>query len=140
MPCPQCDDTGWKPVEQNGIRRVVRCDCWRTKLGTTLLAEARVPPLYKRCDLDNFRDYNDSLIKAVSTARAFCERFPVVDKGLLFIGKPGLGKTHLAIATLKCVIERTGARGLFYTTPELLALIRNTYNASIKSTEADVIR
>jgi DNA replication protein DnaC len=140
MPCPLCDDTGWKPLEVNGVRRVVRCDCWKDRVGRSHLEDAHIPPLYKRCDLENFRDYNDSLIRAVTAARSFSEQFPVVDKGLLFLGLPGLGKTHLAAATLKRTIERTNCRGLFYTTPELLALIRNTYNAAIKSTESDVIR
>jgi DNA replication protein DnaC len=138
--CPLCDDTGWRPVETDGRRQVVRCDCWRDALSTRLLADARIPPLYKRCDLDNFRDYNDTLVRAVGRARTFCERFPIVDKGLLFLGKPGLGKTHLAVATLKRVIRTTNARGLFYSTPELLALIRGTYNAATRSSEADVIR
>lgn len=140
MACPLCDDTGWKPVDENGVRRVARCDCRKKLLGDELLAEARIPPLYKRCDLDNFRDYNDSLVRAVGRARSFCERFPVVDKGLLFLGKPALGKTHLAVATLKRVIRQTNARGLFYTTPELLGIIRSTYNSATKSSEADVIR
>jgi len=140
MACEICDGTGWKPFDENGIRRVVRCDCWREQLGATVLASSRIPPLYKRCDLENFRDYNDTLVRAVSAARSFSDRFPVVERGLLFIGKPGLGKTHLAVATLKRVIQKTNARGLFYTTPELLALIRSTFNDATKSAEADVIR
>ena len=31
--CPLCDDTGWKPVDVNGTRRVERCDCWREGVG-----------------------------------------------------------------------------------------------------------
>lgn len=140
MTCPLCDDTYWKPVDDHGTRRVVRCDCWYDTVGQQRIGEARIPPLYKRCDLENFRDYNDSLVRAVSRARAFCDAFPNVDKGLLFLGKPGLGKTHLAVATLKLAIRLTNARGLFYTTPELLTLIRSTYNSATKATEADVIR
>jgi len=140
MSCPLCNDTGWKPIDEHGIRRVVRCDCWRDSVGSQLLAEARIPPLYKRCDLDNFKTDNDSLVHAVSCARAFCDKFPVVDKGLLFLGNPGLGKTHLAVATLKRVIRQTGVRGLFFTSPELLALIRSTYNSAIRSSESDVLR
>ena len=138
--CPLCDDTGWKPVDEGGVRRVVRCDCWRDGMGSQLLAEARIPPLYKRCDLDNFHDYNDSLVRAVTRARAFSAAFPVVDKGLLLVGGPGLGKTHLAVATLKRVVVQTGARGLFFTSPELLALIRSTYSAGIRSSESDILR
>jgi DNA replication protein DnaC len=140
MSCPLCDDTGWKSIDEHGVQRVARCDCWRDSVGSQLLAESRVPPLYKKCDLDNFNDYNDSLVRAVTRARAFCEAFPVFDKGLLLLGGPGLGKTHLAVATLKRVIRQTGARGLFFTTPELLTLIRSTYNSAIRASESDVLR
>ncbi len=27
--CPLCDNTGWAPLEADGIRRVKRCDCWK---------------------------------------------------------------------------------------------------------------
>ena len=139
-PCPLSDDTGWKPLETDGVRRVVRCDCWRDTLSNQILADARIPPLYKRCDLDNFDTNNDSQVRAVTRARSFCDTFPVVDKGLLFWGKPGVGKTHLAVAVLKRVIRQIGARSLFYTTPELLALIRSTYSSATRSSESDVLR
>src|SRR5262245_47514651 len=138
MSCPLCDDTGWKPVEDSGARRVVRCDCWRDGVGSQLLLEARIPPLYKQGDLDNCKDYNDSLVRAVPRARAFCDAFPAPQKGLLFLGKPGLGKTHLAVATLRRAIRQSNARGLFYSSPELLTLIRSTYNSATRSSESDV--
>jgi hypothetical protein len=57
MPCQLCDDTGWKPVDAGAARRVVRCDCWRAGLTTRLLEEARIPPRYRRCDLETFVTY-----------------------------------------------------------------------------------
>jgi DNA replication protein DnaC len=140
MPCPLCDDTGWKPVERDGVRRVERCDCWRAALTSKLLADAGIPPRYRKCDLDSFRDNNDSLATAVRRARRFSEEFPVVDRGLFFLGKPGLGKTHLAVAIVKQVIRRTNARAVFYDVRELLKNIRNTYNPVVRSTESQVIR
>ncbi len=140
MSCPLCDDTGWKPVESNGVRRVVRCDCWRRTVGEKLLHDAQVPPLYKRCDLDNFIDYNDSLVRAVTKARRFVEAFPVLDKGLLMLGKPGLGKTHLAVAVLKQIIRDKNAIGLFCGTRELLQRIRSTYNPTTRTTENQIIQ
>jgi len=140
MACPICDDTGWKPVDENGVRRVERCDCWREALTRARIEEARIPPRYRKCDLDGFRTNTDSLIAAVRRARKFAEAFPVVDKGLFFLGKPGLGKTHLSVAILKEVIKRTNAKALFYDVRELLKDIRNTYNPVVRSTELQVIQ
>jgi DNA replication protein DnaC len=140
MTCEICDGTGWVSVESAGVRRVERCDCWRRALTSKLLADARIPPRYRKCDLDSFRDNNDSLAVAVRRARRFSEEFPVVDKGLFFLGKPGLGKTHLSVAILKAVIRRTNARAFFFDVRELLKEIRHTYNPVVRSTESQVIR
>ncbi len=143
MPCPLCDDTGWKPIQdgaETGVRRVDRCDCWRENLREKRLAEAGIEPRYKHCNLDSFRTDTDSLIQAVQRCRAFVARFPVVDKGLLFMGAPGVGKTHLATAVLRQVIEQTGAYGVFVDVRKLLRTIKDTYNPIVKTTEFDVIR
>jgi DNA replication protein DnaC len=140
MPCPLCDDTGWKPIEEQGIRRVVRCDCWRDRVGQTRLGDANIPKRYQHCTLENFVAYNESLQKAVEQARRVADAFPVVTKGLLLEGQPGVGKTHLAVAVLKQAIQTSGARGLFYDTRELLRVIRSTYDASIRTTELEVLR
>ncbi len=140
MDCPHCDGTGWKPIDEDGVRRVVRCDCWREALAARLLEDARIPPRYRRCDLDSFKDNNDSLVKAVRAAKTFVASWPVVDKGLLFLGPPGVGKTHLAVAVLKKVVTDKGARGLFYDTRDLLRVIRSTYDPQVKMVEMDILR
>jgi len=140
MPCPHCDDTGWKPVESDGIRRVVRCDCWRERVGQTRLAAANIPKRYQHCTLGNFTAYNESLERAVAQARRLADSFPTAQTGLFLEGQPGVGKTHLAVAVLKHIIERTAARGLFYDTRDLLRVIRSTYDPSIRTTELEVLR
>ena len=84
--------------------------------------------------------YNESLERAVAQARQVAERFPVVSKGLLLEGQPGVGKTHLAVAVLKQVVQATGARGLFYDTRDLLRVIRSTYDPSTRTTELQVLQ
>jgi DNA replication protein DnaC len=59
---------------------------------------------------------------------------------LFLEGQPGVGKTHLAVAVLKQVIQATGARGIFYDTRDLLRVIRSTYDPSIRTTELEVLR
>ena len=61
----------------DGVRRVVRCDCWRAGATTRLLDEARIPPRYRGCDLETFVTYpNDKLMAAVRRARRFADEFP----------------------------------------------------------------
>jgi DNA replication protein DnaC len=142
MPCPLCDDTGWKPLAQaaTGERRVERCDCWRETLGQRRLAEANIPKRYQHCSIENFTAYNESLERAADRACAIASAFPAVAKGLFLEGQPGVGKTHLAVAVLKQVIHSSGARGLFYDTRDLLRVIRSTYDPSIRTTELEVLR
>jgi DNA replication protein DnaC len=138
VPCPLCDDTGWKPAEDS--TRVVRCDCWRERVGRERLAEANVPKRYQHCTLANFSAYNESLQRAVAHAQRVAAAFPASGKGLLLEGQPGVGKTHLAVAVLKQVIATAGARGLFYDTRDLLRVIRSTYDPSIRTTELEILR
>ena len=140
MSCPICDDTGWKAIDDNGVRRVVRCDCWKASVATSLLNEARIPARYNRCELSNFEQNFDSLRDAYRKAADFANAFPVVDRGLLFHGQPGVGKTHLATAILKDCIRRKSARGKFYETSELLRLLRETYGTGTRVNEMDLLR
>jgi DNA replication protein DnaC len=137
--CPICQDTKWKTVVSDGVERVERCDCWRGALVGNLLSEARIPPRFARVELDSYQPDTDSQRDALRRARAFVDAFPAVDRGLLFFGPSGVGKTHLAAGVLKGVI-RHGARGYFFETRELLRLVRDTYNRSVEETEMDVLR
>ena len=140
--CAQCNGTGWKSVEAaNGAAYVVRCDCWRESVTRRLLADARIPRRYQHCTLNDFVTYdNETLEDALARARKLAEAFPVVGRGLFFLGDPGVGKTHLAVAIVKQVVLTRGARALFYDTRDLLKVIRSTYNAVVKTTELEVLR
>lgn len=139
MPCPLCQDTYWKSIDVDGVEQVVRCDCWRQDLVARLLADTRIPPRFARATLDTFEHDMDTQRAAWRKATAFVEAFPVVDRGLLFHGPHGVGKTHLAVGIVRACVERKGARAYFFETRELLRLVRDTYNRSVEETEMEVL-
>ena len=139
MPCPICDDTTWKTIVVDGVSRVTRCDCWQQRMQSSLLQNARIPRRYQHCTLENFETHTDSQRTAHRKAARLVEQFPVVDRGLLFYGDAGVGKTHLAVAILRAIVERTRARALFYESRELLKIVRDSYNNNDTS-ELDVLR
>lgn len=142
--CALCEGTGWKTVAATASRHVVRCDCMVGARGERLLASARIPPRYEHCELENFDTHfessRQSLSAALLAANRFVEDYPVERTGLLLIGPIGVGKTHLAAGIAKALITQKGIPCLFYDYRELLKHIQNSYNASVQTTEMEVLR
>jgi DNA replication protein DnaC len=141
MSCPLCHGTGWKHVERDGRSAVTRCDCWHATLADKLLQDANVPRRYQHCDLDHFVTYgNESLEQAVKQARRLVANYFETTRGMFLLGQPGVGKTHLAVAVLKGIIQTHRVHGLFYDLSQLLRVIRSTYNPAVKTSESEVLQ
>lgn len=149
--CPLCGGTGWKPVGTRSdrtadvSRRVTRCDCQLQMRNRNLLEAARIPRRYEHCELSSFTaDFpgaHPSLARAHLVASRFVDEYDPRDgTGLLIIGQIGTGKTHLAVGIIKELILNRGVPGLFYDYRELLKEIQNSYNATVQTTELDVLR
>lgn len=139
--CPVCFGTGIV-ITAEGARR---CDCQGQDQRQRLFFTARIPKRYEHCSIHNFYNVEQEPLKflALDWSSKFIDEYAVAGReegrGLLFIGPVGVGKTHLAVAILRELIERYGARGLFYQFGTLLKEIQNSYNPVSQTSELKVL-
>ena len=103
------------------------------------LDAARIPPRFRECHFHNYYPKNDSQYFAHSFASRLVDEYPAVETGLLLMGSVGVGKTHLAIAMLRDLIEKKGVTCLFYESGSLLKAIQDSYNPVSQTSEMRVL-
>ena len=145
--CPICGGSGWKIVEREGISGAEKCECAKAARAGRLEDQANIPPLYRQKSLDNFVVPEDNPIAArhlrqiMTDVKKYINGYPfsVEKPGLLFLGAPGTGKTHLAVAALRGLIKR-GIEGIFFDYQTLLNQIRSGYDEASGTMERDAYR
>jgi DNA replication protein DnaC len=115
------------------------CDCRRSNKGKRALDAARIPPRFRECDFHNYYPKNDTQYFAHSFANKMVDDYPAIKSGLLFMGTVGVGKTHLATAILRGLIEKKGVKCLFYESGSLLRTIQDSYNPISQTSEMRVL-
>jgi DNA replication protein DnaC len=135
--CAFCFGTGMEVVAGRGARR---CLCRAQERRQRLLEAARIPRRYARCTLSNYRPVpgQGTQLRAFNYAFKLVSEYPAVERGLLFAGPVGTGKTHLAAAILHGLMEK-GAPCLFYEFGALLKEIQNSYNPVSQASELKVL-
>jgi DNA replication protein DnaC len=133
--CPRCKGTEWEEVEGKGVRP---CSCKNQRLVRTYLEQARIPVRYAIADFSNYEANTPQLQRALQVSQKFVDDYPA-EYGLLYLGNPGLGKTHLACSVLKRLIEK-GCSGVFYDFRDLLQEIRASFNPVTQSSEHQILK
>ncbi|MEZ5429044.1 MAG: ATP-binding protein [Pyrinomonadaceae bacterium] len=133
--CPICYGAGLEVVPGKGARP---CQCRRQKKHSDLIERARIPKRYTDCHFHSYRVLNVSQEKAFRYASKLAMDYPAVERGLLFAGTVGVGKTHLAVSILKGLTER-GFSCLFYEFGALLKSIQDSYNSVSQTSELKVL-
>jgi DNA replication protein DnaC len=134
--CQKCFGTGTEVVPGKGARP---CDCRAQSSRRLFLESARIPQRYRGCTLDSFKSEQDSSRNiAFRYACRLVLDYPDVDRGLLFMGPVGVGKTHLAVAILQGLIEK-GVPCVFSESGSLLKRIQDSYNAVARTSELRVL-
>jgi DNA replication protein DnaC len=128
--CERCGGSGWVIVEKQGLSAAKRCECAAEESAARTLARARIPRNYEDDSFDNFRNRDSTELGLIQAQLlGYVRDFPAVEPpGLLFIGEPGTGKTHLAVSVLRRLIDR-GFDGRFVDYQTMLERIRASYDS-----------
>ncbi len=142
--CEFCAGTGWEVVVGKGAKP---CRCQVKDRRAQLVTRACIPKRYEECTLLNYHPQGDNIkfdevfqsqSYALNDAQTLVREYPLLEMGLLLMGPCGVGKTHLAVATIKALMEK-GISCLFYDFRDLLKEIQNSYNPVSNSSELGVL-
>lgn len=130
---------------RDGVSGVARCDCAKMLRAERLLSVARIPRRYEHCELEGFgfteRVRTQSLERAKAIAERFVREYPTATPfGLLFMGPPGIGKTHLAVSIIRNLMRTKSVPSLFRTLPDLLSEIRSSYDPISSFSETSLLQ
>jgi DNA replication protein DnaC len=135
--CPKCFGTGMEIVPGKGARP---CSC-RDRRQSNPFEKVRVPKRYLNCHFNSYKadPAHPSQKEAQKFAMQFTGEYPAIERGLLFMGPVGIGKTHLAVSILKGLTERGFSGCLFYEFGSLLKEIQDSYNPRTNTSELGVL-
>ncbi len=145
--CNRCGGIGFVIQEQDGRSRALPCACRETATRPAgvahLLEAARVPPRYHDCEFGNYDLYdmrNLSLARAKNAAQRYTDEYPSGDLGLLLMGPPGVGKTHLTVAIARRLMLEKGVPCLFCDVQDLLRQLQATFDRQSGMSELDLLQ
>jgi DNA replication protein DnaC len=144
--CPKCGGTGFIIVENASLSGAKACDCRAQHRSERIEERSQIPPLYSHTSFDNFsvRPENpiarQELTTVLLAVKNYVRDFPNEARpGLLLIGETGTGKTHLAVAALRKIIEK-GFDSLYCDYQGLLNNIKAGYDPASDSSNREAYR
>jgi DNA replication protein DnaC len=136
--CPSCEKDHQDRLEKE------RQDRSQRQAEASRLARrerSRIPQRFKSRSFENYVVECEAQARALSVCRSYAESWAKVSKtgmGLVFSGKAGAGKTHLACSIAHQVIDQ-GGEVLFATVAEVMRQVKASFAKDSQTTEQQEI-
>lgn len=104
-------------------------------------SNSQIPKRFQTCTFDNFHADNPGQEKALRVAKAYASDWKQANadgRCLIFSGKAGTGKTHLACAIANKLTDNA-VMAKFFTVTGLLRSIKESFNKDATITESEAI-
>lgn len=134
--CPVCiEEFGQQQVRDQERAR-------REAARLRMMQSAAIPARFADRKLENFVAETEGQRRALRVSTRFAEDFADAlgaGRSMIFCGRPGTGKTHLAIGIAHAIIAR-GYTAVFTTAMDAVRTVRETYRKDSPKTEREVVR
>jgi len=135
--CPACAESA-RAAEEAVEREAARVAAQRRH--RAMIDAACIPARFVGCTFDSFIADTDAKRHAVTVARDFAENFDDHARrgaALIFAGKPGTGKSHLAGAILQALLSPNVR---YVTCMDMVRAVRETWRRDSERSEVQVLR
>jgi len=138
LDCPECT----RASHQKDVAELANKEALeRQRLIEQRLSQAGIPLRFRNKDFASFRTDTDEMDRARSVAMEFARNFDAHAKNgtvLVFLGQPGTGKSHLALAIASAIMP---AHTAMYTSAiDAVRMVRDTWRRNSEKSETQVLR
>lgn len=137
--CPTCsaEAAAREKAERDAKEREDRRQAWQRRIG-----EAGIPERFRNRSLQSFVAETEQQARALAFAQDYADRFDDVlatGRSALFIGRPGTGKTHLAVGIGLRIMHRDSRTVLFTTVMRAIRRVKDTWSRESRESESEAI-
>ena len=137
--CPSCNaEAAAKALAEDKTReREAVLRAWQRRIG-----EAGIPERFHDRSLENFVASTEAQRRALAIAISYADGFDEIlatGRCALFIGKPGTGKTHLAVGIGLQIMRRDNRSALFTTVMRAIRRVKDTWRRDSAESEIEAV-
>lgn len=137
--CPTCtaEAAAKEKAQLEAKERDDRRQAWQRRIG-----EAGIPERFQNRSLQSFVAETQAQARALEFATAYADSFDdalATGRSIIFVGKPGTGKTHLAVGIGLRVMHRDNRTVLFSTVMRAIRRVKDTWSRDSRETETQAI-